>query len=102
MLKVYSHENLTILYSAKNLLELNNIICFVKNEHYASGGHVGLSTIPVELWVADADDASKALTILEQELGNSRQIPSWQCTNCGEENDGSFETCWKCQRSTGP
>ena len=102
MLKVYSHENLAILYLAKNLLELNNIACFVKNEHYASGGHVGISTIPVELWVADVDDASKALTILEQELSNSRQIPSWQCTNCGEENDGSFETCWKCQRNAGP
>lgn len=23
--------------------------------------------------------------------------PSWRCRSCGEENPGSFESCWKCQ-----
>ena len=98
MQKVYSHENLAIASSAKSLLELNGIDCFLKNEFHASGGHVGFEAVPIELWVYDSQLAHKAVNLLEQELNPANDEPDWQCRYCGETNDASFETCWKCQQ----
>lgn len=99
MQRVYSHENLAIVNTAKGLLELNDIQCFIKNEYHAAGGHVGLETIPIELWVHDSEQADHAVSILEKELDPDRKQADWVCRHCGEKNDGSFETCWKCQRA---
>lgn len=98
MKKVYSHENLAIVYSAKGLLELNAIRCIVKNEHYASGGHVGWESVPIELWVQNDADAANAVAILKRELEESSDKSRWTCSSCNEENEGSFETCWSCQK----
>ena len=97
MKKVYSHENLMLVTSAKNLLELNGIERFIKNEFHASGGHVGFESIPIELWVHDASQAEKAVSVLEKELSAEHSGQQWACTACGEVNEASFETCWKCQ-----
>lgn len=99
MRKVYSHENLTMVTSAKNLLELNNIDCFIKNEFHASGGHVGFEAVPVELWVHNDAERDNAVTLLEKELSAANELPDWTCQHCGEENSGSFETCWQCQKA---
>ena len=97
MRKVYTHENLTILQTAKGLLEHNGIDCFVKNEYHASGGHVGWESVPLELWVHNTADAESAVSILEIKLSDLNRTPAWICNKCNEENNGSFETCWKCQ-----
>jgi hypothetical protein len=97
MRKVYSHENLSILTSAKNLLRLNGIESFIKNEFHASGGHVGWGAVPLELWVHDDAQGKAAVEILDQELSSSNQGSPWTCKHCGEENADSFETCWQCQ-----
>lgn len=99
MRKVYSHENLMILNSAKGLLELNDIDCFVKNEFHASGGHVGWESVPIELWVRDSEQEEKAISILKKELDPNKMQEMWECKHCGEKNDGSFEICWKCQNA---
>lgn len=98
MNKVFTHENLAIVSSAKSLLELNNIDSFIKNEFHASGGHVGFEAVPIELWVHDPEEAKRAIELLESSLDPDRQQPQWQCSHCGESNAGSFETCWKCQK----
>ena len=97
MRKVYAHENLAILTAAKNLLELNQIECFSKNEFHASGGHVGWAGIPIELWVYDDTQADEAIALLETEFTAPEAGAEWTCASCGEVNEGSFETCWKCQ-----
>ena len=102
MNKVYSHENLALVHSAKNLLEISGIECFLKNEHYATGGHAGLASFPVELWVTNSDDSAKAATILAKDLSSNDQQSAWICVECGEENDGSFEICWNCQHEKRP
>lgn len=68
MKKIDSHENLTIVVSAQNLLALNGIECIVKKEFHGSGGHVGLGAVPIELWVLDEAKAESAGSILENEL----------------------------------
>jgi len=99
MQKVYSHENLAMVNSAKNLLVLNGIACSIKNEYYAGGGHVGLSGIPVELWVEDSSQADNAIAILKQNLDPPGKGVDWKCPHCGETNSSSFEVCWQCQHA---
>jgi len=76
---------------------MNSLNCFIKNEFHASGGHVGFESIPIELWVHDSEQAERAVSILEKELTANKDLPDWECAKCGEENDASFESCWKCQ-----
>ncbi|GJM14386.1 MAG: hypothetical protein DHS20C12_27890 [Pseudohongiella sp.] len=95
MQRVYENENLSLVYSAKNLLELEEIPCFLKNEHHGSTGQVGLS-IPIELWIHDEAHAEHAMQLIEQSL-TATEKASWKCPKCTEENDGSFDSCWKCQ-----
>ena len=99
MQKVYSNENLALVNSAKSLLELNNIESFIKNEFMGSGGHVGLGTALIELWVFDDTHADQASQLIEEKLIAEPEAEPWTCKHCGESNEGSFETCWKCQQS---
>lgn len=95
--RVFAHENLTMVHWARNLLAQNGIDSFIKNEFHASGGHVGLISIPVELWVSDARDAVRAEKLLRENAGTGDAGASWRCPACGEENGESFELCWRCQ-----
>lgn len=95
---VYKHENRVILHSVKNLLERNGIECFVKNEHSASvSGTLGITNAATELWVLNSHSTENAISIIDKEITGTASIPAWRCAQCGEENDGSFEVCWKCQ-----
>ncbi len=95
---VYKHENKAILHSAKIVLELNDIKCFVKNEHSASiAGNLGISNTCAELWISNIDDYENAVSLLENEIVNSSSKPPWICDKCNEENEGSFDFCWNCQ-----
>ena len=94
---VYKHEKKAILQSARHLLELNGIESTTKNEHSASAaGNLGISNSAAELWVLNSDDIEKAASIIEKDIMSAPTKPSWDCESCGEENDGSFELCWKC------
>ena len=95
---IYKHENQALLHSKKSVLELNDINCFLKNEHSASiGGNLGLSNAVTELWILDANDYEKASSILANEAAGSDRNNSWICEACQEENEGSFEMCWHCR-----
>jgi hypothetical protein len=95
---IYTHENIMILHSAKNILALNGISSFVKNEHaIPNGARHGITNIFLELWINDDSDFGNAKEIIENEVENPVHKESWQCSECGEGNDGSFELCWKCQ-----
>ncbi len=78
-------------HSARSLLALNGIDGFIRSEFHASGGRVGLISIPVELWVGDARDAARAEALLREsaEPGGA----SWRRPACGEASEGSFEVC---------
>ena len=99
MRKVYEHENLALVNTARNLLELSNIACFIKNEYHGGGGHVGLSSVPIELWVHDSGQAEQAISLLERKLDPDRQGDDWRCEHCGEINGAAFDVCWQCQRT---
>lgn len=96
---IYKHENQAVVYSIKNVLELNDINCFLKNEYSASiGGNLGLSNSFTELWVSDDNNYEKASSIIANEAVGSDSNNPWVCEACQEENEGSFEICWNCQK----
>ena len=97
---IYKHENIAVLHSAKNVLAQNDIECFVKDEHGSSmSARFGIENIFHELWLQHDQDYEKASAIVDNEIENPEPTEPWLCANCNEENDGSFEVCWKCQKA---
>lgn len=60
----------------------------------ASGGLAPFDTWP-EVWLLKDDDFDNANKIIESISYNSIQA-AWECKKCQEENDESFDYCWKC------
>ena len=60
----------------------------------ASGGLAPFDTWP-EVWLLKDDDFHNAKKIIESISYNSIQA-AWECKKCQEENDESFDYCWKC------
>lgn len=99
MKKVFTHENRMIVFNMKNLLQSEGIETVVVNEF--AGGGVGdlpaFDTWP-ELWLEDETRLSQAQAIVQEILHKSAG-DTWFCRGCQEQNDASFEICWKCGRS---
>jgi|TARA_B110000879_G_C11058248_1_gene465647 hypothetical protein len=95
---IYSHDNIMVLHVAKNLLALNDIVSFVKNEHtMPNGSGHGIGNVFLELWINHDEDYAKASKVIDSEIVNPIKKDSWNCEQCQEENDGGFEICWNCQ-----
>lgn len=98
MKRIYTHDNIVVLHAVKNVLALNDIESFVKNEHTVPvGAQHGINNIFHELWILNDQDHHKASEIISREIDNPEPKSSWVCSACREDNDGSFEICWKCQ-----
>ncbi|PCJ44016.1 MAG: hypothetical protein COA99_07410 [Moraxellaceae bacterium] len=95
---IYRNSNRAFIYSAKNVLALSSIECFLKNEHSnTSGGELGIANMFLELWILKDEDFVKASEIIDTQFENPVIKAPWVCAECKEENDGSFEFCWQCQ-----
>ncbi len=100
MKKIASSESLITINHYKNILESEDIICEIRNEHL--GGIIGeMPFVEVwpELWVKHDLDADRAKQLLDDANSNEYQGPSWQCRRCGEDNEGQFAACWNCGAS---
>ena len=95
---IYTHDNVVVLHSVKNILALNSIESFVKNEHSIPiGARHGINNTFHELWILYDQDYQKARSVIEKEIDCPVTKDSWICSHCNEENAGSFDICWKCQ-----
>jgi len=100
MKHIYTHENIAVLHSVKNVLGLNDIESFVKNEHVVSmSARHGIENMFHQLWILNDADYNKASLIIENEIKNPTPKAAWICAKCNEENDGNFEICWRCQNT---
>jgi Putative prokaryotic signal transducing protein len=96
MRKVFTHQNSMIVGNARGLLENAGIDVAVRNE-YSQGamGELAVFDTWPELWVTRARDYDRAVTLLEQTLTEQAE-PPWLCGHCQEQNESSFEICWRC------
>jgi len=97
MQKLFSDDDLFLVQQVRSELDAANIPYLVKNE-YAGGavGELPWQETQMELWLLDEQWLPKATQIVEA-LSPADFSGTWQCTACGETNDGQFSLCWKCQ-----
>lgn len=96
MKSVYSSSDVTEVSYYKSILDEYKIPCFIQNENTANPMVGGSSYYPSLCVVNDAD-FDRAIALLK-----SRKVlpiqgeADWKCPACGEENPGTFDSCWKC------
>jgi len=94
---VFTNESVFLVNNVKNFLEAQKIKVFIKNE-YAQGaiGEISPFDSWPELWVVNDSDFARSMELINASQ-QSESSEEWQCKNCCEKNDTSFELCWKCQ-----
>ncbi len=101
MIKLYSHQNSTIVYQLKGVLESYDILCEIRNEKLAGvvGPYPPFDTW-IELWIFDDTRYDEAKQILDEVLSSEETTgKSWKCSKCGEESESQFTECWNCGES---
>lgn len=100
MLKLFSHDDRFLIQQLRSELEQAGIPHLIKNE-YAGGamGELPWQDTQLEIWLVDEAWYDKAARIVSG-LNHTATTPGrWRCEACGEENEGHFDLCWKCQAS---
>ena len=93
---IYTHENRIMALNIKNVLINHGFDVTLNNEFAssASGGLAPFDTWP-EVWLLKDDDYDNAKKIIDSISYDTKQA-AWVCKKCQEENDESFDYCWKC------
>jgi len=97
MKKVYLARDPVNADLLKELLEDAGIQASVQDERtFALLG--GVAAVYPTVWVHDEDyDAARAAVAeFERSQGSPRVSYRWTCPKCGEEIEGRFKECWKC------
>ncbi len=99
MKKLTSSESLITINHYKNMLAAEGIRTEIRNEFIGSiMGEVPFFETWPQLWVVNAIEFDRAKQIIE-EVENEAPSEPWVCRNCGEQNEGQFAVCWKCNTS---
>ncbi len=97
MIQVYTHINLALVNRAKALLEDAEIPCKVQHEFSTfSVGEIASIDCWPELWILNDQDEVRAKDVLSV-ITDPKEHDQWQCSQCNEMNDDSFDICWNCQ-----
>lgn len=99
MKRLYSNDNVAMVWHVKNMLQQQGIDVLVKNDKlYSIAGEVPVTECMPEVWVKNALHYRYAEQLIEEmEKGSDEHHPGWQCDECGENIEGSFDVCWNCQ-----
>lgn len=80
-------------------LRAAGIRCEVRNTVLSGAmGEIPFLECAPQLWLLDDHDEARAQEVLQQ-LRQPASGPSWRCTQCGEESEPQFGTCWQCGRA---
>ncbi|WP_345846289.1 putative signal transducing protein [Shewanella algae] len=85
--------NLLQAHTWKGMLETSGLRVELRGEALLGGvGELPVDMQIVELWVPESqrEQAQSQLASLNADR------PQWQCLQCHEFNDASFELCWQC------
>ena len=78
-------------------LDEQGIQCTLKNFYPPAAGEVTPAVAWPELWVMNDAQFSKANKIIQEEIEKHKENQEpWQCSHCGEQLEGQFNSCWKC------
>lgn len=101
MKRVYSNNNVAMVWHVRNMLEAQNIEVQVRNDRlYTIVGEVPVTECMAEVWVVKPLSYRFAEQLIaEMESGESGEFSAWKCQHCGESNEGNFALCWNCQRA---
>ena len=93
---IYTHENRIMALNIRNVLINHGFDVALNNEFAssASGGLAPFDTWP-EVWLLKDVDYDNAKKIIDSISYDTKQV-TWVCKKCQEENDESFDYCWKC------
>lgn len=100
MRRVFSSNELSEIVLVRDALVHRGFEVSIQNQHS------GIAPIPefrpaADIWVHDDEDYERARKVVLDTLstldGTSNQ-PHWLCSHCGEDNPGSFGSCWNCER----
>lgn len=84
-------------YLLRDILRMHNIRAHVFNEHMTSiVGELPPDIAMPQLWLDEDDDLRRAQEVLRAHARQAEQRTPSFCTDCGEENPATFETCWSC------
>ncbi|MCL9782373.1 DUF2007 domain-containing protein [Vibrio sp. S4M6] len=103
-MKLYTATNPTEAHLVCELLRSEQIDCEVRGEHlFGLQGELpfGEDTEPY-VWLLNPYHADKASTIVAEYVAQKHSPKThsdWQCSQCGEHNEGQFAICWKCGNS---
>jgi len=96
MKKIYSSDNLIMAGHIRNLLEINNISCHLRNINLISGiGELPINECWPEVWLDHDADFSSAQSLIKETLADKSQSNNWKC-GCGEYIESQFNSCWSC------
>jgi Putative prokaryotic signal transducing protein len=80
----------------KGLLDEAGIPSMIRNEHLAMA--LGeLADGSPEIWILNDEDYPRAKEIVDDlRKSNVETAQPWICSDCGEEIEGQFTSCWNC------
>ena len=94
MKKIYSNDNLIMVGHVRNLLEINNISCHLRNTNLISAiGELPINECWPEVWIDNEMDFNLAQSLIKKMYVNKNN--DWKC-QCGETIEGQFDSCWSC------
>jgi len=83
--------------AVQNRLEAAGIRAIVTGTDAASafgmGGAPASRSVRIEV---AANDLPRAKQILEQDKQRAAELGPWVCDHCGEQNEATFDICWRC------
>ena len=96
MKKIYTSSEEFRIGQIVSILEQSGIEYVVRNQ-YLSGaiGELPPTECWPEIWIAYDEDFDLAMKIVSESTEEPKDTGPWKC-QCGEENEGTFGSCWKC------
>lgn len=100
MRKVFTCEGLIQANHIKNILEVNGVECFLKNDSLSGViGEVPTVSSWPEVWLYDESQLLKAKDLIKQStIEQSHDLTDWFCNSCQEQNASNFQICWQCSQ----
>jgi len=102
LITIYRAANSSEAHVLKHLIEAQGIKVTIFGESLSGAvGELPADVLQPELKILDKDSepAKKIIADYESRLSQKSEV-QWKCSNCGEENHGSFEFCWNCKNDS--